>query len=546
MKKIILILSIFLFNMKIEAKIINYDITLIIQDDQIDVVEKISQEEPYFGFTKIIKTNNIYNDYYESLLSYTNKDIYQLEFELNNIYGISKLTEQITTFEKETSQKGDSNKYTITEQKDQLTIDIYNNSKENKTIVLNYTITNALIKHLDYYELQYNIFENLKEDIDKLTITIITDYDLKIYPHLEIPEIIEDENITLIYQNIKRDTNIDFKILFQTENLLEAEYTEIYIENLIEEKEEKLKENILEGDEEYQELKQTVYNIVHNAINSQNQDDYNEAIKKIELLNDEDSLKVELKLELIKLESQIQRKEIEQKVIISSVQVIWLLGSLILISYYVKKHFKKYPVELNEHYELNKLLYLKEYKINRKLLTLLIIDLIDQNKIKYQQPLTLILKTDELTELEQKLKKLLFKKNKITQTDIETIIESPDFKKNYLNFINSNYNIVRKEYMFDSLFSYKVSVIIYSSIGLILFTFLQHQNLYYSPYINLIVATFLLLTLGLYKRNYYGSQILNKYKNIESETVKLIFKNKANPSYKQLEKKINQILKKID
>ncbi len=563
MNKIIFTIILY-FSLIISAKALinNYDIEMYINEDgKIHVLEAITMEPPYNGYEKNIKYESFFTPHYEETITLGTE--YNFSVKIDEIMGINynnnqtllELYETADKFQQQESIKGSYGNYTIDTEDHNQKIKIYNSSMLNKDILISYYIEDLLIKHNDSYELLFNIFTNLTEDINKLNIKINfpidEEYETTFNPLIFLHNLngnyeIKNNTIHISYENITKDSQGDFRILFDS-NLNIEQQTQINALDIIEIVEENIKNNNEIGDIEYRIFRQEVYESVIHAEETNNKDDYTSAINKVNQLQPGDELKAELLIRLVKLEQEIYRVETIKKVALSSIIAAWLIGLFILQIMYYKKVNSKVEIQQKKHYSIIEFYYLKYKKINHKAFICLFIDMINNKKITYKEKnneINYTLENKELNENEEKLVKFIFGKNKKTSST-EIINNINKNKKesliNYSNWLNSSSAIGRNINIYNNMIYYNIISAIYLYLGVSIYYMYVDSNLYFHPILIIITSIiFIIYNLLFKKLNNHGKYIINN-KNIFTPQINKFLKNPITQENKQIQKDIIKI-----
>lgn len=530
MKKLILLIFlipnlIYAKDYKINSSVI--DITINNNGDAI-IKEAISMNAPYNGYEKIINYKN-YDGYIGSIISSTkDSTIYDIsEVILNEIRGINYI-DDFSVLEangdlfvkKNSAHKGEYGVYTEDNFKTGIKYKIYNSSKMNKSLYLSYTLKDACVTHADVSECLLNLYE--KESIKNLKINIHLDNTLllDIYVHnLDYNKnIIDKSNIELNLSNINSKENIDFRLVFDKNNNFIKQTNEIVYDKIIK-IEKELLDNKLKSDTLYDEVKSNAYEMVEIVSNSLKRDDYNNAYTAVSLLKETDSLKTELTVKLMNIESLVTRSEMMKKLFLTSIILLWVMG--IVISNYIiyKKGFKKtnekYDTNLNP-YEIEYLLY---KKVTKKSLISVLLKMIYDNKLEFKKMSgdNFSLKKKDVTYTNNELKviKLLFKdKEEITANKLKSRVlkEYDSFIDDYSNWIISSINESENRNFYEELLFFKIFLSIYSIVGIIISVYLIKKDTFFSPHLMLLIAILsLIYYILLDKKTDYGSKLEYKF-----------------------------------
>ncbi len=562
MKKFLFVILFFSFTFNVEALIKQYDVEITLLDDgRLFVMEAISMDDPYYGFEKNITYQNTFTDYYYDLVNLGHD--YNFDVVIDSVKAINYdgATELDTLYlngdefsEVSNAFKGDYGVYTLDDLDNNVKLKIYNDSSLNKDLLISYYIDDLVIKHADSYELLFNLFNDLKEDIANMTIKVnIPSLNTLVYLHKIDGEVIDNEDfIEINLNNITKNKLADFRILFNSDVLV-RDKTDIYVLDKINDIETDIKDNINMGDNSYQLIRQDVYNYVSKALESYDRTDYENALTNLELLRDEDNLKLELELVLLELESQISKYESYLSVFLF-LPVILLVLLVIVFNY---KTFSKQDetknTKVKKYYTVEELSYLKNKNVNQKMLISSFLSLVDKQIITvkttgkgtiYQLDLS-----KNLDSKDGRLVKIFFsKKSKISYeqflTDIKTNYRS--YIINYSNWLNLTVRDMESKEFYLDLFKYKTINFIIVFLGFLIYYFLKDVDLLYNPLIVLILTIgYLVFNILFYKRTNYGKRVYNESKN--SDTIKQVSLSKKNLTHEQIliKNQLSEILKHI-
>jgi len=451
MKKILFSILIFLIPIFVNAdysvKDYRIDIT-ILENGDLNIIESFTMDGIYNGYEKSIiykdnykgyygnKVSSIKNSYLYDADSITLNEIRSIDYDLNS--DNSNLIETSYLFSKEDEAlKGDYGVYTINKLQNGYLYKIYNPSKMNKDFYIDYTLNNLVIVHEDIAEIGLNLFNEINENIDFLTINIHIPNNKKllnfwVHNLNEFDyELIDNQTIELTANNI--NSKLDFRLIFDKEVItdINKKSKENVYDKILE-----IETNLLSDDNKdknLEKIKESIYDLVIKAENSLDKDDYNIAIKTVKELKD-DNFKTQLLVRLMNLEPKVERKIIFTKVINSSLMGILILSILITIYQIYKnrtsfKFYKTYN-KIPSKCTLTNLAYLIKRKISKKDLCASIINLIIEGNITFT--LTKNKKDYKFTKIkepvnncDQRLIKFIFdNKEEITLTKFKKKVQS--------------------------------------------------------------------------------------------------------------------------
>lgn len=520
MKKVIAVILSFLFFLPVtvyaQYRISNYRIDItILENGDIDVLEAFEMSGKYNGFERIINYKSNFNSYYGNLLSSTGDgSIYNGSgITLNEIRGIDfdstktllELQENGDIFHRENdASKGDYGVYTIDKRENGETYFIYNPNKMNKDFFLSYTLKNMVIAHQDVAELGYNIFTELKENVDSLEIYVHLPNNQEVLrtwahgPYQGNIETIDLETVKISVDSLSAEETMDFRLVFDKEvvPMTDKVMEDTALESILT-SEEKLAELAKEErGKEYRKQQEHTYALVEQAERTKNRSDYNEAYHQVNLLREEDELKTELLVRLVNLESKVERKETILKVLFSSTSVAWTLGLFIMTYYIYRKFDKEYEPQFKGKYfrdfpatySPTTVGYLLHRKVSNDDLSASILDLINRKVIDFQEnnkdySFKLLKHKEKLTESEDKLLKFLFgDKKKITLSEFKQGAKKnyEEFITDYSNWLNRATMDAEQEHFYEDLIGCKIVGILYSIIGIVAGICLAGQPTYFS------------------------------------------------------------------
>ena len=541
MKKIIYFLILILFPFYINAlEITDYRIDInVLENGDINILEDFDIEGVYNGYKRIIKYKDNYQGYYgEFISSIGDSSIYNgTKAILNEVRGInfnleippSEVKIDGDLFNKvNKAQKGDYGTYTILKKENHLVYLIYNPSKMNKGFYLDYTIENMIINHKDISELSMYIFSPLTININNLQIYIHVPNNknlLKGWTHQKensYVEEIDNNTIKLTYESLNANESVDFRIVFDLNAVDSNKKTNYYALNSIYEKEEELKNNLENPyEKEYKKIQDTAYESVEIIKESLNMEDYLNALEKVNLLDYDDKLKVELQLKLINLLPKIERKELIYKVIHTSILLFWIVGLIIIISKKCLKSEKEnIKVDINNIHP-NKLSYLLNRKIKLSDFISSILYLFEQEVILVEKKknIYLIKNKNAYDEEDEKILKFLFnKKDKINLFKLKEMVfdDYEYYLSTYSNWYNSVLSSLEDEQYLEDTLGFKMVGIIYSIIGLVLGIFFRNSSSYISLYLLIFLSLISLIFFILfYKRTYKGKKYYKEVKRLK-------------------------------
>ncbi len=560
MKKVIFgILLFFSFQLNITALINNYDMEINLLDDgRLFVTEVISMEKPYNGIERNFLYEDIFNAYYLDLIN--TGESYNHSIELDSVKAVNYTGEETIQFLYENgdefelvddANKGDYGVYTVTDN-DKLSVKVYNDCDFNKDILISYYIDDLLVKHLDTYELLYGIFSPMKEDIKNMTIKLNIPFVENVYFHrIDGKFIITEDYTELIFTDIYKNSSFDFRVLFDSDVPV-SKLTEENLLTKIDDMEKEITENINLGTIEYQKLRQEVYELVNKAKETNNRNDYEYALEQVARLNDDDSLKIDLQLMLVDIESKLLRNESYFSVIFSLPILGWLVGILYLTLTIFDKYKKCQLKELRE-YSIYEIYYVKNKKVTRQTLIYLFISLVNKKIIFVkQQGSKVIYQLDlkkELTDIESKMVKIFFsKKSKIS---LDELLE--DIKHNHKRYVaeyskwnNFCHLKLENEGFYLDLVKFKTISTILNIIALIIYFTISDLNIFVNPIILLIgPVIYLVFTFFIKVRSPYGKLVYNKLNKNDYFVDIILNKRSLNNNDKVIEQQLNSILSKI-
>lgn len=553
MKKF-LILFFFLLIPKVNAyEITNYDINLtILENGNIDVAEIIEMTGDYNGFERIIKYKNNYNDYKTDKLVLFDKKLYDgNDIVINNINGFQYIEETLeenlklgdSFVESNFAAKGDYGLYKVESFSDGESFKIYNPSKYNKNLYINYTLKNMVITHEDISEVMFPLFYDMEEFIRNLEITINIPNNknmLEAYVHGVENKInrIDEETIKISIDNFNTENYFDFRVIFDDldTNKISKQFALESIINL----EENLNQDFNDKeDKEQEQLKENAYNLVNIVQNSLKEEDYYNAYEAVDKLSDKDELKTQLLVKLMNIKPKVERRTDIINISLTSILIVWLIGE-ILIWYYT---YKKYNVKVEKNkivkeipsdYSPATLGYLMHKKISKKDLVASILYLIDKKVIqikKLSNDYLLKRKDAKVTPSEEWLLKFIFdNKKQIKLQNFEHRAKKyDDFLNIYSNWLNIATNEAESKGYFFDMFYIKIISIIYSVVGIIISLFLIDKQTYFSSLFILLFALIsLVYYIKLYKRTLLGKTEYYKWKGIKKYIEKICILDKEN------------------
>lgn len=539
MKKIILLLICLLpCIVKADYKVTDYKIDMTIDEaGNVEVIEAFSMDGLYNGFEKEINYKNIYDDYSNNSLSsvednslYDAKDIKLIEIRsIDYIKDLSfdELINNSYLFEKyDNAEKGDYGFYDFSKTKDGIVYKIYNPSMMNKDFYIKYAIEEMVISHKDVSELAFNILKNNKQKIDNLEITINipnNENTLKLWLHGKegIIETLDNQKLKITIENIEKTDDLDFRLVFDS-ILSDKKTEEEALEKII-----SIEDNFDDNkqDAEYEKLKENAYNAVSKVKQTYSKEDYDNAVKEVKKLNDDD-YKTDLLIQLLDLESKVERRYTFSKVFYTTIMGALLIGMLItmyhIYSKYDNKYIKykeKYYKEIPE-YKSYIVSYLLNKKVTKKDLFATIYYLLENKKIeliKTRKDYKLVkISTEDLSFSEERCIKFLF--NRDDETTFEKLKKRAEkhhsrFIHKYSNWLNAaTYEGNLKE-LFEDLIYVKIFGISYSLIAIVVGVLLINKPTYFSPIIIISVFIITLMYFSvLFKRTKKGKECYFKYK----------------------------------
>ena len=561
MKKIIYFIICFLFFVPIalaDYEVTNYRIDLtILENGDVRVIEAFQMEGIYNGYERVINYKNNYQGYKGDMLASIDKNLYNGSgLKLNEVRAIDYSKDAtIEDFLKTgdlfklvlEATKGDHSVYTITETENGQIYKIYNPSRMNKDFYIDYTLENMVINHKDISELAMYLFNYVEEDINNLELIIHipnNQENLQIWTH-GIDNIqtkyVDEETILINIASLNKDESFDFRLIFDNDIVKTDKTTdEIVLDKIINLEKNLDLEAIDPKDEEYNQLREEAYNMVNNAENSYNRDDYNLAFEKVSSLRETDKLKTELLIRLMNIEPKIERREEFLKVILTSIITIWIIGLIIILYQIYKKYNHRIIMEdfqLDEQLNPFKIGYLFRKKVNNYDLASSLLYLIEKKVIIFDEKKRILKsnKTSDLSRSEEKMIKMLFvNQNKLTLENIvyQAQEDFDEFLKNYSNWLNFATEEAEEEKYYENLLVFKIFGIIYCVIGIFLGLFLIGKNTYYSSIIIIILAIIFLIYFILFrKRTAAGLTEYYKYSNLKKTLIKGDIANLDNVPY---------------
>lgn len=576
MKKILFLILIFLFPIFVEAEysIDDYrvDIT-VLENGDINVIEAFSMSGLYNGYERIVNYKNNYKGYFGSKIAsvedvslYDYKDIVLNEVRSIDFSYEDDLLINSNLFEKvNTAKKGEYGLYTILKNEDGYSYKIYNPSKMNKDFYISYDVKNAVIVHNDIAELSFNEIGYIQDDINHLEININIPSNenlLKIWLHgnfSEKIEIIDNNKIKIIIDNLQKFSNLDFRIIFDKETILDVnkKSNEDVLNKIIElENKFNLETNII--DENYELVKEQAYNAITKASESLDKTDYDQAVNLVKNLKDDD-FKTDLLVKLMNLEQRVERHYVFSKVICTSIMGIFIIGLFIII-YQIYKNNDIYKNNyLNEKidYIPTTISYLLRRKIDNEDLYPSILYLIYNKNIDFVETRTkkdykfIKLSCENLDDSLNKLIKIIFDdKDEITLSKLKKNLKlnSSDLLIQYSNWLNAATEEAIAEKFYKDLLGLKIFGISYSLIAIVISSLLLNKITYFSPVITIVIFIFAIFYFSLFhKKTYKGNSVYSKLlvlkKNIlDSETISfdyyiysILFRNNE-----KISKKINK------
>lgn len=547
MKKIVFSILIFLIPIFIKAdySVTNYyvDIT-VLENGDLNVIEAFSMSGSYNGFEKIINYKGNYSGYkgnkiasVDDISLYDAEDVILNEIrsidfsdDFKNILVNSNLFTKVNT-----ANKGEYGVYTISKRPDGETYTIYNPSKMNKDFYISYTLKNMVIVHDDVSELAMNVFNAINEKIDYLEIYIHIPTNnklLKAWAHGkndEVIDIVDNQTIKIIVDNLKNN-HLDFRIVFDKEAILEVnkKSNDIVLDKIVEIEKKLQNEANINKDEQYELLKEEVYNSVLQVEKTHDKTDYEYAIESVKKLRD-DSFKTELLVRLMNVESKVERNYIITKVIFTSIMGIILIGILIILYQIYKKYNKEYQLIFKEKYFIDipsnyspaTVSYLMRRRINNNDLSASILRLINNKNISFEQTKNkkdykfIKLSLDNLSVSDERLIKFVFEDSEeITLSKLNKRAKNDynNFINQYSNWFNSVIHEATNEKFYEDLLFYKIFGISYSIVGIVISALLLDKPTYFSPIITILICILAILYFSLfYKRTKKGNEQYSKW-----------------------------------
>ena len=538
-------------HIKADYQVNQYRIDLtVLENGDIHVIEAFQMSGQFNGFERKINYKGNYDGYKGAYLSSTkNRNLYNGDgISFKEIRAINfddektmlELQESGDLFHRvNEANKGEYGVYKVTKTETGEIYTIYNPNKMNKDIYLEYTLKNMVVVHKDVAELALTLFTDLEKDIENLEIYIHIPENKKVarfWLHDDIEkhvEVIDIENIKIKLQNVKKDHELDFRLVFHKDVITEGnKKTENIVWNTILDIEKKIENTPLEyKDEKYERMQENAYDLVNKVERTKDNGDYNRALAAVKGLKEDDELQIELIVKLLNIKPQIERNEVFLEVILTSVMGIWFLGLIILFYQFYKKYNHNYEIEFTKKwtkeipakYPPFVIGYLLNKEIHNTDLAATILDL-DNRKIisikKIENDYNLKKrKIGSITLEDERLLKLLFQdQNEICLSELkEKTEEKYDvFLSHYSNWLNSVMARVEEENLFETVSFSKAFGIIYTIIGIIIGLFLIGKNTYF-PSLNLIIISLLSLLFFLlfYKRTVKGKEEYRKWKALK-------------------------------
>lgn len=184
----------------------------------IDLYYKDLSLEEFSGKESDLKASSIYNGSNITINQIGKLNIEELDFNKFIDTTSNYIEDNISVFEEEPEE---TYKQELTDEK--LKLSIYNNDKsETNYYYIKYTIHNLIVEHNDYAELKYYYLDgSLNYDIKELIILSnlpFPDSDFKLWVHGpkngEAIKIEEGNGAILNFQNVKKNTKIDIRMLY--------------------------------------------------------------------------------------------------------------------------------------------------------------------------------------------------------------------------------------------------------------------------------------------------------------------------------------------
>ncbi len=538
MKKIfyfLLFFFIFAPTIKAEYEITDYRVNIdVLENGDLHIQEAFKMSGEYNGSERKIYYANNYEGYKFENMVLADKSLYNgsgvvlnevRAINFSNTLDFLEFKENGDLFKKVNHAiKGSHGVYTSFDIENGLEYKIYNPSKMNKDFYLDYTLKNMVINHQDASELSMFLFNDIDE-INNLEITINiknNKKNLKVWVHdVESKiKIVDKETIKINIANLKNN-NLDLRVIFDKNITTSNKKSDVFVLNIVDDVEKNLI-NVEEGDEEYNQLKEQAYNAVIKTENSFSRNDYNEAYKRVNLLDEKDKLKTDLLIRLMNIEPKIERREDIYKVILTSIMMIWII-IIIIITYQVYKRYdkryefrfkRKYFKEIADNSNPAIIGYLIRRKVTDDDLIASILNLIKKKVIIFKKTNKgYIFKKnniDNLNNSDEKLVKFIFdNKNKISIDEFKqrAKIDYEEFLKSYSNWFNAIDRELDKKHYYEDTLLFKIIGIIFCVIGIILGLFLLDKDTYFSSVIIIIIAIiFLPYFVFLYKRTALGNE----------------------------------------
>lgn len=539
MKKIfyfLLFFFIFIPVIKADYKITDYRVNIdVLENGDLHIQEAFKMTGEYNGSERKIYYAGNYEGYKFENMFLADKSLYNGSgVVLNEVRAINfsktleflEFKENGDLFKKVNHAiKGSHGVYTSFDIENGIEYKIYNPSKMNKDFYLDYTLKNMVINHQDASELSMFLFKDMDE-INNLEITINiknNKKNLKVWVHDVESEIkiVDKETIKINIDNLKSETDLDFRIVFDKNVTTSNKKSDVQILNIVDDIENNLTDKE-EVDEEYNKLKEQAYNAVIKVEDSFNRDDYNEAYKNVNLLKDKDKLKTDLLIRLMNIEPKIERNEVISKVILTSIMMIWVI-IIIMITYQIYKKYdkryefrfkRKYFKEIADNLKPADVGYIIRRKVTDEDLIASVLNLVKRKIITFKKTNKgYIFKknnVDNLTNSDEKLVKFIFEnKHKVSIDEFKqrAKIDYEEFLKAYSNWFNAVHRELDKKHYYEDTLLFKIIGISFCVIGILLGLFLLDKDTYFSPVIIIIIAmVFLPYFIFLYKRTALGNE----------------------------------------
>lgn len=549
MKKLIYLFILLIpFSVKAEYGIENYRIDItVLENGNLNVKEAFRLNGTYNGFERIIDYKGSYSGYSGPNLSPTGSNtIYDgTDIILKEIRGINSALDSFDNISgdlfKEVSNatKGNYGVYIKTIRSVGETYLIYNPSRKNKDFYLEYELENKVIIHNDVAEVGLNIFTVLSESVNDLEVYIHIPNNedlLKVWAHGPLygeSKIIDNQTLLLTIKGLDAYTAIDTRFVFDKDIVNTNKKTNINALDKIIEIETKLaNESNALREKYYEELKQQAITYVEYARETLDREYYDLAHDTVFMLKEDDELRKELEIQLEDILKQIEKKELEERIIANIICIIYLilLGLYNYKTYHLHdKEYKseftgKYYRDIPNDYEPSIVGYLMRKKITNDDLSAGILNLIYKKKITYK-PLDnknknfLLIKNEitNLTDIEKKLMKVVFEyDNEVSLKDIKrrANVDYDDFLSNYEDWLSASKIEAKSLDFFEEKNNTKTVGVLIGVVGIILATYLLSKTFLAMLLIIVSFATIIYMIL-FKKRTKSGNEQFAKWNGLK-------------------------------